>query len=155
VVPVTGRNDKRVLTVAINLRTGRRVFRQACNQRQESFHAFLRQARRQYGCRPIHLLLDGLSSHTTPGTQALARGLRIQLIWLPKQHPELNPMDQLFKELKARLAANRQFRSMRQEVCAAQLWMELLTNLDARRKAGLLSKHSWLRRVCQNFCVPT
>lgn len=154
-MPITGRNDKRVLTVAINLRTGRRVVREASNQRQENFQAFLREARRRYRRRPIYLLLDELSSHTAPRTKALARALGIELIWLPKQHPELNPLDQFFKELKAKLAANRQFGTMRQEVLAAQLWIELLTNLDTRRKAGLLSKHCWLGKMCKNFCTPT
>jgi transposase len=155
VVPITGRNDKRVFTVAINLRTGRRVVRSAGDQKQENFQAFLRELRRRYQSRPIYLLLDELSSHTAPRTRALALQLHIHLIWLPKQHPELNPMDQFYKELKAKLAANRQFQTMRQEALAAQLWMELLTNLDTRRKAGLLSSRCWLKKVCQNFCIPT
>jgi transposase len=109
VVPITGRNDRRVLTAAINLRTGRRLVTLALKQRQEDFQEFLRELRRRYGRRPIALLLDELSSHTTPGTRALAAQLNIQLIWLPKQHPELNPLDHLYKELKGKLAANRQF----------------------------------------------
>lgn len=155
VVPITGRNDRRVLTVAINLRTGRRVVREAFNQRQENFQAFLHALRRRYRRRPILLLLDELSSHTAPRTKAVAQQLDIQPIWLPKQHPELNPLDQFYKELKAKLAANRQFQTMQQEIASAELWIELLTNLDTQRKAGLLSKRCWLRKVCRNFCIPT
>ncbi len=155
VVPITGRNDKRVLTTAINLRTGRRVVMDAPNQRQLNFQDFLRELRRRYPGRPIHLLLDGLSSHTAPRTKTLAAQLRIDLVWLPKQHPELNPVDQLYRELKGKLAANRQFRSMQEEALAAQVWIVCLSNLDTRRKSGLLSKNSWLRKVCQNFCAPT
>ena len=154
-VPITGRNDRRVLTLAINLRTGSRLVTLAFTQRQENFQAFLRELRRCYGRRPIALLLDELSSHTTPATRALAIQLNIQFIWLPKQHPELNPLDHLYKELKGKLAANRQFRTIQQEALSAQLWIELLTNLDGRRKAGLLSKNCWLKKVCQNFCIPT
>lgn len=154
-VPITGRNDKRVLTVALNLRTGRRVVWLACDQRQENFQAFLGELRRRYRRRPIYLLLDELSSHKSLRSQALGAQLGVHLSWLPKQHPELNPVDQLFKELKAKLAANRQFRSMEAEALAAHVWLVLLTNLDARRKAGLLSKNCWLKKVCQNFCLPT
>jgi transposase len=154
-VPITGRNDKCVLTAALNLQTGHRVLQVAPNQQQGNFQAFLRELRRRYRHRPIYLLLDGLSSHTTPQTQALAAQLKIQLIWLPKQHPELNPVDQLFRELKSRVAANRQFRTMAEEALAAQVWFAWLTNLDTLRKAGLLSKKCWLKTVCQNFCVPT
>jgi transposase len=155
VVPITGRNDKRVLTVAINLRTGRRVVRAALHQRQENFQAFLRELRRRYRRRLLYLLLDGLAAHTAPGTRALARALDIHLIWLPKQHPELNPVDQCYKELKGKLAANRQFRTMRQEVRAAQRWLALLTNSQTLRKAGLLSKSCWLRKVLKDFYTLT
>ena len=155
VVPVTGRNDRRVVTAALNLRSGKRVVALAIRQRQEDFQAFLRELRRRYGRRPIYLLLDELSSHTAPRTRALAAQLDIHLIWLPKQHPELNPLDQLFKELKARVAANRQFRCMQQQALSAQLWIALLTDLDARRKAGLLSRRCWLGKLCTNFCIPT
>src|SRR4051794_11365446 len=43
VVPITGRNDRRVLTAAINLRTGSRLVTLAFTQRQENFQAFLRE----------------------------------------------------------------------------------------------------------------
>ncbi len=41
-------------------------------------------------------------------TLALAAQLRIRFLWLPKQAPELSPMDQLWRELKRLMAANRQ-----------------------------------------------
>jgi transposase len=154
-VPITGRNDKRLLLASINLRTGHRVVMQAPNQRQENFHLFLQELRRRYRRRPISLLLDQLSSHTAFRTQALAARLNIHFIWLPKQCPELNPVDHIYKELKAKLAANRQFKTMDQEALAAQLWICLLTNRQAREKAGLCSRNCWLRKVCKNFCIPT
>ena len=45
-VPITGRNDKRVLFGTINLRTGHRIVLRQPNMRQASFHAFLRVLRR-------------------------------------------------------------------------------------------------------------
>ena len=37
---------------------------------------------------------DRASAHTAPQTQALADRLRIRFVWLPRQAPELSPMDQ-------------------------------------------------------------
>lgn len=60
----------------------------------------------------IWLLLDRASAHTDHKTQALAGALDIELLWLPKQAPELNAMDQLRRELKRLIAANRQAESI-------------------------------------------
>src|SRR5690349_25151362 len=48
----------------------------------------------------IWLLLDRASAHTAARTQMLAAALDIRFLWLPKQAPELNAMDQLWRELK-------------------------------------------------------
>src|SRR4051794_31040546 len=48
-----------------------------------------------------------LRGHTAQARLALAKELRIAFVWLPRQWPELNAMDQLWKELKRDVAANR------------------------------------------------
>jgi hypothetical protein len=75
----------------------------------------------------------------------LAATLDIRFLWLPKQAPELNAMDQLWRELKRVVAANRQHRTVDALAAAAALWVLLLTPTEACRKAGLLSEHFWLR----------
>src|SRR5215831_1492987 len=55
VVPITGRNAKRVLFGTINPRTGHRVMLRRRRMRQEDFQAFLqllgaRYGRRRFGC---------------------------------------------------------------------------------------------------------
>jgi hypothetical protein len=42
------------------------------------------------------------------------------LLWLPKQCPELNAMDQLSKDLKRLIAANREFRTIDEEAHYAE-----------------------------------
>ncbi len=71
--------------------------------------AFLQEIRRRY-CMvgTIWLLIDRASAPTGHRTQALATALGICMLWLPKQAPELNAMDQLWRELKRLIAANRQ-----------------------------------------------
>jgi hypothetical protein len=53
------------------------------------------------------LLLDGAFCHTAILSQVLAAQLDIVFVWLPKQCSKFKAMDQLWKELKDDLAANR------------------------------------------------
>lgn len=147
VVPITGRNAKRSLFGAINLHSGHRLLLPRRTQRQEDFQAFLRHLRRAYPRVPIYLLLDINPSHTAGRSLILAEQLGIELLWLPKQCPELNPMDHLWKELKKDMAANYQYKSIDDGVRHAVAWVGSLTKRQALRKAGLLSAHSWLRRI--------
>ena len=62
---------------------------------------FLRELRRRYRDRPIALLLDEDSSHTARASQHLAAELGIELLWLPKRSPELNPMEHLWRAANA------------------------------------------------------
>lgn len=144
-VPITGENAKRVLFAAINPRTGHRLILRRFRQRQEDFQEFLRYLRRRYGGRPLWLVLDQASCHQARDSQRLAAKLKITLLWLPKQCPELNPQDHLWRELKGRIVANRQFRSLDQEAQDAESWFLDLSPGQARRKAGILSGNFWLK----------
>lgn len=152
VAPITGANAKRVLFGAIDLRTAHRIVLIRRHARQADAQAFLGELRRR--CRragQIWLLADRASAHTAPQTLALAAQLRIHFLWLPKQAPELSPMDQLWRELKRLIAANRQAASIDALAAEAADWVLRLTPQQARRKAGMASKHFWLRKLLQNF----
>ena len=113
--------------------------------RQGEVHAFLRELRARYrAAGRIWLVLDRHGSHDSPATHRLAAELRIELLFLPKQWSELNPMDHLWKEVKREVAANRQYASIDEEVDAAEHWLLWLTPTEARRKAGMMSKNFWL-----------
>lgn len=154
-MPVTGRNAKRVLFGTINLRTGHRVMLRRRRMRQEDFQAFLQLLRARYKKREIWLLLDEAPGHTAEKSLAMAASLAIELVWLPKQCSELNAMDHLWKELKRRLAANRQFSTIDEGAEHAEHWVLGLSPQQARRKAGILSKNYWLKDFSKNFCRPT
>ena len=64
-------------------------------------------------------------------------------------------MDQLWRELKRLIAANRQAASIDSLAGDAVTWVLTLTPQQARRKAGMESKHFWLRKLLQNFWRPT
>ena len=147
VVPITGRNAKRSLFGVLNPSTGHRILMHAEYCRQDDFQAFLCSLRYCYPGRRIWLLLDEAPGHTAILSQVLAAQLDIVLIWLPKQCSELNAMDQLWKELKDDLAANRQFKNIDEAVDYAEQWVLKLTNNQALRKAGVFSKSYWLRHL--------
>jgi transposase len=144
-VRISGRNAKRVLFGVINPRTGHRLVRRRFGMRQEDFQAFLRYLRQHYPGRPLWLLLDRAPCHEAIKSQRLAEALEIELLWLPKQCSELNAMDQLWKELKRLIAANRQFRTVDQGADYAEQWFLDLSPRQALRKAGVLSEDFWLK----------
>jgi transposase len=147
-VLITGENAKAVLFGAISLRTAHRVVVARPRATGADARAFLRELRWRYrGRDTIWLLADRASAHTDAQTQALAEQLNIRFVWLPKQAPELNGMDQLWRELKAVIAANRQAASIAALATMAMLWVLMLSPTEARRKAGMLSPHFWLRNL--------
>lgn len=144
-IGITGRNAKRVLFGTINPRTGHRIIQRSPNMRQEHFQAFLRLLRRSYAGRPIWLLLDEAPGHIAAKSQALAKQLEIALIWLPKQCPELNGMDQLWRDLKSNISANYQYADIDEHAASAEAWVMSLSRSEALRKASILSKNFWLQ----------
>jgi transposase len=155
-VAITGQNAKRALFGTINVRTAHRtvtIGRSVGTHDVQAFLLALRKAYRRAGT--IWLLADRASGHTAAATLALAKELRIEFVWLPKQWPELNAMDQLWKELKRDVAANRQAASIDELADRACQWVLNLTPSQARRKSGMASRKFWLRSLSQHIWQPT
>jgi transposase len=144
-VGITGRNARRVLFGTINVRTGHRITMLATKMSAGGFQEFLCLLHRHYPGRPIYLLLDKGSTHISPHSQALAKELNIELVWLPTQCPELNSMDHLFKEVKSHVSANHQYQSIEEHAQAAEKYLLHFTNREALKKAGIQSKNFWLK----------
>jgi transposase len=150
-IGISGRNAKQVLYDTINVHTGHRIVLRGKNMSQDGFQKFLRLLRRSYRNLPIWILLDREGIHTTSKSIALAKALDIELIWLPKQCPELNAMDQLWRSVKNDISANYQFSSIDEHTSFAEQYIKKLTNKKALCKAGILSKNFWLKLLCKNF----
>ena len=131
----------------MNLRTGKRLFLARQHQRQHDFQAFLELIFHHYRGRHVVLLLDANPSHTAKGSQQLAEDLRIELLWLPKRAPELNPMDELWGQGKDIVSANLQYPTIDDHLNAFIEYLECLTNWEARYAAGILSADFWLKSV--------
>lgn len=144
-VGISGRNAKRVLFGTINMHTGHRVVLQCPNMGRTSFQEFLQHLRRCYRQWPIWMILDKAECHTAPKSQAIAESLQIKLIWLPKQCPELNAMDHLWRHLKRDMSSNYQYSNIDEHAQAAGQYILKLSKQEALRMAGILSKNFWLK----------
>lgn len=141
-VTITGHNSKRVIFGALNPQTGHCIVVVRKHNRLEDFKAFLGALRKAYRGRPLYLLLDRHTSHRH--NRAYARKLGIGLLWLPRACPRMNPLEDLWKELKRDVAANRCYANIDELADRAVRWITSLTKGQVRRKAGLLSGRFWL-----------
>lgn len=148
-------NARRTVFGCMNLATGHQVFQVRYLQRAEDFQAFMRQVHRQYRGWHVTLLWDCDSSHTAITSQNLAAVLGIQLLWLPKRAPQLNPMDTLWGQGKDAICANKQYTSVDDQAAHFIHHMAGLSNVQSLQTAGILSEHFWFRHVLvKKICRP-
>ena len=131
----------------MNLRTGKRLFLARQHQRQYDFQIFLELIHQHYRGWYVALLLDENPSHTATRSQQLACDLQIELLWLPKRAPELNPMDELWGQAKDIVSANLQYPSIDDHLNYFVDYLECLTNWEAQYTSGILSRTFWLKSL--------
>lgn len=146
-VLLSGWNARRTVFGCMNLATGHRLFQVRHRQRAEDFQAFLHQVHRQYRGWRVTLLLDSDRSHTAMTSQTLAAAFGIQLLWLPKRAPELNPMDTLWGQGKDAICANKQYASIDEQAAHFIHHLAGMTDAKAMQTSGIQSQHFWLRQA--------
>ena len=146
-VPISGQNARRTVFGSLNLRTGHARFLAQRYKRAENCQAFLKVIHGQYRGWSVALLLDENSCHTAQSSLRLARTLGIQLVWLPKRSPHLNPVESLWREAKGLLCANYQDACLDHQVGGFIDYLQHLSATQRLRKAGVLSKTFGLRCV--------
>ena len=152
-VRLSGWNARKVVFGTMDLHTGERLFHLRDRQRSEDFRPLLTIIRKRYSSRPIALLLDEDSSHIAKASQALAEKLNIQLLWLPKRAPELNPMESLWRHSKDVVCANKQYSTIDQQARAFVRYLKRLTDEEALQLAGVRSPNFWLNdQLSKDFC---
>ena len=150
-VRLSGRNARRVIFGAMDLRTGTRLFVPRGKGRSDDFQAFLGELRSHYGGRHVALLLDEDPCHTAKASLRQTEGMT--LLWLPKRSPKLNPMDTLWGQGKDVISANKQYTTIEEQVDRFLAHLRSLTNQEALHTAGILSKKFWLKRALSDlFC---
>jgi hypothetical protein len=143
-VPISGGNAKRVLFGTVNIVSGHRLFVARHRQRGVDFGVLLALARQRYAGWDLAMLLDEDTSHTAVASIDLARRLDIELLWLPKRSPHLNPMDHLWRHGKEVISANWQYANIDTLVETFVAYLSELSATETLRKAGLQSSNFWL-----------
>lgn len=152
-VHISGRNARRVIFGAMNLRTGTRLFLPRLRGRAGDFQAFLAGLRWHYRGWHVAPLLDEDPSHTALGSLRAANGMT--LLWLPKRAPELNPMDTLWGQAKDVIAANKQYATIDGQVDRFLDHLLGMSGHEALHTSGVDSDNFWLRAtLSKRFCGP-
>jgi DDE superfamily endonuclease len=146
---LSGRNARRVIFGAMNLRTGTRLLVPREKGRSGDFQAFLGEVRSHYRGWHVALLLDGDPCHTAKASARAAEGMT--LLWLPNRSPKLNPMDTLWGQGKDVISANKQYATIDEQVDRFLDHLYGLTNEEALNTSGVLSKKFWLKGALSNY----
>jgi hypothetical protein len=152
-VGLSGRNARRVIFGALNLRTGSRLFVPRPKGRSVDFQAFAEDVGWHYRGWHVALLLDEDSCHTAQGSRRATAGMT--LVWLPKRSPKLNPLDTLWGQEKDIISANVQYASIEEHVLSFLANLRSMSNQEALHTSGVLSPNFWLRGALSKlFCTP-
>ncbi len=148
---LSGRNARRVIFGAMNLRTGTRLFVPREKGRSGDFQAFLGEIRSHYRGWHVAMLLDEDPCHTAKAS--LREGEGMTLMWLPKRSPKLNPMEPLWGEGKDVISANKQYATIDEQVDRFLGHLHGLSNQEALHTSGVLSGKFWLQGALSKvFC---
>src|SRR3954468_10190222 len=150
---LSGRNARRVIFGAMNLRTGTRLLVPRQRGRSGDFQEFLAEIRWHYRGWHVALLLDEDPCHTAKASLRETEGMT--LLWLPKRSPKLTPMDTLWGQGKDVISANKQYTTIDEQVDRFLGHLRSLTNQEALHTSGVLSKRFWLKAALSHlFCGP-
>lgn len=144
-VVISGRNGRRVLHGALNAATGELVQLVRDRSRQDDCLAFVEALGQLRPEVPKLLIWDNAPPHHPKRVQAAAQRAHVTIAWLPFRAAELNPCEDLWRLMKAVVAANRCAASMDALAQQAVAWLTALSPHDRLRCSGLLSsKFQWL-----------
>lgn len=144
-VVVSGRNARRVVHGALNAGTGElvRVVRE--RSRTDDALAAVEALGAVRPDVPKLLIWDNAPPHKPLRVRAAAQQAGITIVFLPFRSPELNPCEDLWRQLKAEIAANRCYPTIAEAADRAVAWLDALSPEERLRRSGLhSSKFHWL-----------
>ncbi len=144
-VVISGRNRPRTILGALNVTTGEwvRTLRERC--RTDDVLAAVEHLGGVRPEVPKLLIWDNAPPHHPHRVRDAAAAVGMTLVFLPFRSPELNPCEDLWRHLKATVAANRAYPTVDALADRATAWLTTLAPADVLRLAGLRSsKFDWL-----------
>ena len=145
VVLISGRNKRRTILGALQVSTGELVttVRERCRTDDvlvavETLGAVRPQV-------PKLLIWDNAPPHHPHRVRDAAQAAGITLAFLPFRAPELMPLEDLWRGLKATVAANRCYPTLEELTQRAVSWLGAMSNTERLRCCGFAaSKFDWL-----------
>ncbi len=144
-VLISGRNGRRTILGALNVATGElvRTLRERCRTDDVLVAVVALGAVRPET--PKLLIWDNAPPHKPHRVRDAAQAAGITLAFLPFRSPELMPLEELWRGLKAIVAANRCYPSLDELAARAVAWLDGMSNADRLRRCGFQSsKFDWL-----------
>jgi transposase len=143
-VVISGRNARRRTVVGfLNVLTGKMV--RVVRQRSRGKDVAAGVEALGGSKAPRLLVWDNAPSHQAGVARGAAQALGIEIVRLPFRSPELNPLEDLWRSLKAVVAANRVYESVDELAERAVDYLDGLSADDVLRLSGLYSsKFNWL-----------
>lgn len=144
-VLISGRNGRRTILGALNVASGELVHtvRERC--RTEDVLAAVETLGAVRPQVPKLLIWDNAPPHQPHRVRDAAQGAGMTIAFLPFRSPELMPLEDLWRGLKATVAANRCYPSLEELAARAQDWLDGMSNAERLHRCGLqTSKFDWL-----------
>ena len=145
VVTISGRNSRRVLHGALNVTTGEMVRVVRTHSRGADSAALVAALAARTPAGRSLLVWDNAPPHHTRLARETAEATGIALVPLPFRAPELMPCEDLWREMKRTVAANRVYADVDELAQRGVGWLDARTPAERLRIAGLRSsKFEWL-----------
>lgn len=144
-VVISGRNGRRTILGALQTGSGELVAVPRARCRTDDVLALIADLSLVRPEVPKLLVWDNAPPHQPRRVREAAGVANITIAFLPFRSPELMPLEDLWRHLKAVVAANRAYASLEELVQRALVWLTSLTDTERRTKCGLTSsKFDWL-----------
>jgi transposase len=146
VVVISGRNARRVLHGALNIVTGELVHVVRERGRGADSAALVEVLVAHCPVGAPHLLIwDNAPPHHTHAARDAATAAGMVIGWLPFRSPELNPCEDVWREMKRVVAANRAYADVDEQATRAVAWLDDRSGEENLHTSGLQSsKFDWL-----------
>jgi transposase len=144
-VLISGRNARRTILGALNVRSGELVctVRERC--RTDDILAAMATLGTVRPAVPKLVVWDNAPPHKPHRVRDAAREVGIAVAFLPFRSPELMPLEDLWRGLKATVAANRCYPTLEALADRAVVWLDAMSDEDRLRRCGFqTSKFDWL-----------
>jgi len=144
-IVISGRNDRRTLLGALQVTTGELVRLVRARGRTDDMLAVIDALGAVRPDVPKLLIWDNAPPHKPHRVRDAAAAAGITIVLLPFRSPELMPLEDLWRGLKATVAANRCYPSLEELAVRAVGWLDDMTEAERLRRCGFQSsKFDWL-----------